>query len=181
MSSVRVRMFRQGLGDCFLLTFPGTDRPFHMLIDCGVLLGTADAKARMRTVAQHILDATGGTLDVLVVTHEHWDHLSGFEQARDLLGPETLTVHAVWLAWTDKPGDPTATALRERRTRAVQRIVGAATRLAGVSELGARRTAERLEHLLEFWGGLGVAGKRGTHAALEWVRSRTAPKEPVYL
>lgn len=181
MSSVRVRMFRQGLGDCFLLTFPGEDRPFHMLIDCGVLLGTADAKARMRTVAQHILDATGGTLDVLVVTHEHWDHLSGFEQARDLLGPDHLTVREVWLGWTDKPDDPTAMALRERRGRAVQRIVGAANRLAGVSDFGARRTAERLDHLLEFWGGLAVAGKRGTHAALEWVRGRTAPKDPVYL
>jgi beta-lactamase superfamily II metal-dependent hydrolase len=181
MSAVRVRMFRQGLGDCFLLTFPGTERPVHMLIDCGVLLGTGDAKVRMQTIAQHILDATGGTLDVLVVTHEHWDHLSGFEQARDLLGPEKLTIGEVWLGWTDKPGDPIAATLQERRTRALKRVVGAANKLAGVAEFGARRTAERLENLLEFWGGLGVAGQRGTHAALEWVRNRTAPRTPQYL
>lgn len=181
MNSVRVRMFRQGMGDCFLLTFPGKDRPVHMLIDCGVLLGTGDAKARMKKIAQHILDATGGMLDVLVVTHEHWDHLSGFEQARDLLGPEKLKIDEVWLGWTDKPGDPTATALRERRTRALKRIVGAANRLAGATDFGARRTAERLENLLEFWGGLSVAGKRGTHATLEWVRGRTTPKNPQYL
>jgi hypothetical protein len=181
MSSVRVRMFRQGLGDCFLLTFPGKSRPVHMLIDCGVLLGTADAKVKMQKVAQHILDATGGRLDVLVITHEHWDHVSGLEQARDLLGPEKLQVDEVWLGWTDKLDDPTATALRERRARALKRVVSAANRLSGVTELGARRTSERLENLLEFWGGLGVAGKRGTHAALEWVRARTAPKEPEYL
>src|SRR4051812_31677621 len=138
MSSVRIRMFRQGLGDCFLLTFPREGRPFHMLIDCGVLLGTSDAKTRMQTVAQHILDETEGTLDVLVLTHEHWDHLSGFEQARDLLGPEKLKVGEVWLGWTEKPDDPVATALRERRARTVQRVVSAANRLAGVTEAGAQ-------------------------------------------
>lgn len=30
-----VRMYRQGLGDCFLLTFPGEPKPFNLLIDCG--------------------------------------------------------------------------------------------------------------------------------------------------
>jgi hypothetical protein len=168
MSSVRVRMFRQGLGDCFLLTFPGRSRPVHMLIDCGVLLGTADARTKMTQAAQHILDATDGILDVLVVTHEHWDHVSGFEQARDLLGPDKLAIGEVWLAWTEKPGDAVATALRERKTRALKRLVGAAHRLDGARSLGARRTAERLGNLL-------------THAALGWVQGRTAPKEPQYL
>ena len=37
-------MYRQGLGDCFLLAFAtGGRRPFYVLIDCGVLLGTPDA------------------------------------------------------------------------------------------------------------------------------------------
>jgi hypothetical protein len=34
---VRVRMFRQGLGDCFLLTFDVDGNKRHMLIDCGTL------------------------------------------------------------------------------------------------------------------------------------------------
>jgi hypothetical protein len=176
-----VRMYRQGLGDCFLLTFPGQSRPVHMLIDCGVLLGTSDAKTKMKQTAQHILDATDGLLDVLVVTHEHWDHVSGFEQARELLGPDKLAIGEVWLAWTEKPSDAVATALRERKRRALNRIVNAAHRLDGARPPGARRTSERLGNLLEFFGGLGVAGQRGTHAALEWVQGRTAPKEPEYL
>jgi hypothetical protein len=135
----------------------------------------------MAAVAQHILDATAGVIDVLVVTHEHWDHVSGFEQARDLLGPDKLTIGEVWLAWTEKPGDAVATALRERKTRALKRIVGAAHRLTGARSLGARRTAARINNLLEFFGGFGVAGTRGTHPALEWVQGRTAPKEPNYL
>ena len=36
-AAVRVRMYRHGLGDCFLLSFPND---FKILIDCGVILGT---------------------------------------------------------------------------------------------------------------------------------------------
>src|SRR4051812_15300212 len=81
---VRVRMYRQGLGDCFLLIFPGNRKPFHMLIDCGVLLGTQDQEAKMQKVAGDIATTCGGHLDLLVATHEHWDHLSGFIQAQDI-------------------------------------------------------------------------------------------------
>jgi glyoxylase-like metal-dependent hydrolase (beta-lactamase superfamily II) len=75
MASARIRMFRQGLGDSFLLTFPGDAGEVHVLIDFGVLLGTPGAKARMQAVAKHIVTATGGKLDYLVATHEHWDHV----------------------------------------------------------------------------------------------------------
>lgn len=35
---VRIRMYRHGLGDCFLITFPGKKATtFNMLIDCGAL------------------------------------------------------------------------------------------------------------------------------------------------
>ena len=52
-SGVTVRMYRQGLGDCFLLAFPtaGGGRPYYLLIDCGVLQGTPDATATMKEVA----------------------------------------------------------------------------------------------------------------------------------
>ena len=48
---VRIRMYRQGLGDCFLLTIPDGSAQAHVLIDCGVLKGTADAETRMKKVA----------------------------------------------------------------------------------------------------------------------------------
>jgi hypothetical protein len=35
-SSIRVRMYRVGLGDCFLVTFPARNGPAHVLVDCGV-------------------------------------------------------------------------------------------------------------------------------------------------
>src|SRR5262249_8014671 len=35
-ANIRVRMYRVGFGDFFLLTVPGKNRPAHILIDCGV-------------------------------------------------------------------------------------------------------------------------------------------------
>jgi glyoxylase-like metal-dependent hydrolase (beta-lactamase superfamily II) len=77
----RVRMYRHGLGDCFLLTLPRKKKlPFQMLIDCGVPVGNSAAMTRM---IEHIRDtlrngnsASKARLDVVVATHEHKDHLS---------------------------------------------------------------------------------------------------------
>src|SRR6478672_6673863 len=52
---VRVRMYRQGLGDCFLVTLPRQDGgDFHILIDCGVILGTDCAGARLTEVVDDV-------------------------------------------------------------------------------------------------------------------------------
>ena len=60
--SVRVRMYRVGLGDCFLLTFPNKKKQFHMLVDCGVFFQTPNEKQRMRDIVADIKSATGGTI-----------------------------------------------------------------------------------------------------------------------
>jgi hypothetical protein len=181
MSSVRIRMFRQGIGDCFLLTFPGRERESHVLIDCGVLLGTADAQATMRTAAERILEATNGQLDVLVATHEHWDHVSGFVQAQDLFAQDKLKVGEVWLAWTENRDDPQAKELGKRRASAIRRLAAATQQLSGVADLSARRTAEKISAVLEFWGGLAASARGTTRSAMEWVKNRTDPVPPRFL
>src|SRR5215471_10570388 len=111
-SGVTVRMYRQGLGDCFLLAFP-TGQPgqaFYMLIDCGVIFGTPSAASKMQDVATDIVAATGGDIHLLVATHEHWDHLSGFIQAGDVF--QQMRIHNLWLAWTEDPSDELAQKLR---------------------------------------------------------------------
>ena len=43
-----LRMYRQGLGDCFLLAFPGKgSEPVHMLIDCGVHSAQAGGSTKL--------------------------------------------------------------------------------------------------------------------------------------
>ncbi len=170
MKTVRVRMYRQGLGDCFLLSFPRPAGESHVLIDCGVLKGTGDATARIRRVAESILTTTGGRLDALVVTHQHWDHVSGFLQAEDIFN--RLAVGEVWLAWTEDPGDDLASELAHRRRKAVAAVENAVTRLSGLAEASAQHNLASLNGLLAFQGEMGASGPATTAKAIEWVKAR---------
>jgi metallo-beta-lactamase superfamily protein len=165
-------MYRQGLGDCFLLSIPKAEgQACHVLIDCGVLTGTADAARKMRKVAQNIADETNRRLDVLAVTHEHWDHTSGFVQARDIL--QQVQVGEVWVAWTEKPGDALADELASTRANARKAVAAAARRLRAT---GAGRTggsaSEGMEGLLAFFGPFDADGRPTTAQAMDWVKSR---------
>jgi len=166
-------MYRQGLGDCFLLTCSDGNDESHLLIDCGVLKGTGDAEQRMQDVAQSVHDTTNGKLDRLVVTHEHWDHLSGFLQAGTIF--DTFEVGEVWLAWTEDPQDELANELRKRKQKRLNGIVAAAKLADRNDTPAARRTTAQLESLLNFHGDLGLAGTKTTGKALEWVKARQAP------
>jgi hypothetical protein len=174
-SGVKVRMYRQGLGDCFLLAFPsgasGRKAPRFVLIDCGVLLGTPDGGDKVRAVAEHILESTGGRLDLLIATHEHWDHLSGFEQARDVF--DKLKIEQVWVAWTEDLTDPVSRGLRRERQTALRALTSTVTHLRNN---GDDRTADGLAPVLGFFGDLGAAGRpSGIEAAMDYVVARGKP------
>ena len=74
---VKVRMYRQGLGDCFLLSFGKKGSQRHVMIDCGTL-GATTTGNKMKDIVKHLSDSTGKHLDLLIATHEHKDHVSGF-------------------------------------------------------------------------------------------------------
>jgi hypothetical protein len=171
-SGVKVRMYRQGLGDCFLLAFAtGADRPFYMLIDCGVLLGTQNAGDRMRQVAESLRDSTGGRIDVLVATHQHWDHLSGFDQARDVF--DQIAFGEVWVAWTEDPANDLGNRLRARRMAHLRALGGAARSLRAA---GDDDQAGTIEAVLGFFGDPGQDGHPSRiEAALDYVLGRGKP------
>jgi hypothetical protein len=55
LDSVRIRMYRQGLGDCFLVSFTNTaGEQHHMMIDCGVLPFSKGGNQRLDLAAQDI-------------------------------------------------------------------------------------------------------------------------------
>jgi hypothetical protein len=109
-------MYRQGLGDCFLLAFgsKSTGEPRYVLIDCGVHDRETDGSKRLRQVMEHLVAATGGKLQVVVATHEHADHLSGFVQKGSPFLEGRIEIEELWVAWTEKIGDRQADRLRER-------------------------------------------------------------------
>src|SRR6516165_703301 len=158
---VKVRMYRQGLGDCFLVTLPRKNgEPYYLMIDCGVVLGTSDAASKMKMVVNSIVETTGGHLDLLVITHEHWDHLSGFVQAKDLF--TKLKIDKVWFAWTEDPDDELARKLRSERQALRLALTSASARL----RLGGSEESV-LDGLMEFFG---AAGQGTTGEALNIVK-----------
>ncbi len=162
-----IRMYRQGIGDCFVVFLPQNDGTFFkMMIDCGVLMGTPDAQDVMRSIVRDIIAASDGEIDVLVVTHEHWDHVSGFAQAHDLFAPPNtkprrrgrkLHVKSVWLAWTEDPHDPDAQILQQGLKALLQKVnqIGMALESPALG-LGSSPDGQRLieahRNVLAFFG-----------------------------
>ncbi len=155
---VRVRMFRQGLGDCHLISFFTRDNtPFHMLIDCGTL-GATTTGVKIADVVAHIARETGEHLHLLIATHEHHDHLSGFNSARAAF--DRFQVDQVWVAWTEDPADPLAQDLAEHADDLLNTLRLAADALdANSARLRTERKALRelgaeIRDLLSFSGEL---------------------------
>ena len=143
---VRVRMYRPGLGDCFLVSFLREEKSQHVLIDCGVLQGTPDGEEIMRKIVRSIRRTTKKKLDLLIPTHEHWDHLSGFVQAQDLF--DGMQIDKIWLAWTEDPADQLAGELREEHALMLQSLKTALARMP--EDMGIARRG--LFGLLNFFG-----------------------------
>lgn len=119
---ISVRMYNNILGDCFLIRIPaGPNRDVKILIDCGALQGMPSATEIMNEIATDIAKTTGSQLDILVITHEHWDHLSGFYQAADIF--KTFAIDELWLAWTEDDKDADAVRIRNRRQKALQLLL----------------------------------------------------------
>lgn len=147
---VRIRMYRQGLGDCFLLTFFGAEKPRQVLIDCGVFGDAPGAQKKMQAVAADIARETDSRLDALVVSHEHWDHVGGFSLAQELFDP--MKIGEIWLAWTENPNHPAALAMKRYQRLKLQ---AASLALARLSQGGDRRQlacGEEIAGLLGFFG-----------------------------
>ncbi|WP_435609344.1 MBL fold metallo-hydrolase [Pseudomonas knackmussii] len=112
--NITVRMYRGILGDCFLLRHDEDGQARHILIDCGVLQGVQGARERMKAIVEDIHALTQGELDLVVVTHEHHDHLSGFSYEKARFFGQDFDIHELWLAWTEDPNDALAVSLHQR-------------------------------------------------------------------
>lgn len=133
-----VRMYRIGHGDCFLLGFDGDEpgKPVYVLIDCGYKPGSPGkltTPTKVADVATNIMDATGGAVDVAVITHEHQDHCNGITEEN--FGG--LKIGELWLAWTENPKDDLANRLRARFKDQLLGLLGANQKLAASLGVGA--------------------------------------------
>lgn len=121
IDSIKVKMFRHGFGDCFLLRFyHKTLLKYKILIDCGLKLHDKVEGVSMKDIVDQIKEDTFieknnkkiPHLDALVITHEHWDHVSGFKPEDKLF--EGFQIDNLWLGWTEDPTDEVAKQINKR-------------------------------------------------------------------
>ena len=153
-ATLTIRMYRVSVGDCFLVTFrQGDAAPFRMLIDCGIHQSKSGGSDIIRRAVQDIVEETGGILDLLVVTHEHADHISGFRLARRHFLTDAqdkkLDVRETWFAWTEDDRDPFARDLIRKRRRAVRALTRANARMRMLGLAGADNPLEGLLGFME--------------------------------
>ena len=179
---VRVRMYRQGLGDCFLITFDVGGDEKHMLIDCGTL-GATTTGVKLAKVAEDIRTTTGGPngrLDLLVATHEHLDHVSGFRSQDDVF--KKMKIDRVWLAWTEDPIDPLAQKIVKYKNDLGAALKQAAAALQSPSaSKKAKDAGAAIDSILGFFDDdgapLGASKFSPTvDQAMDWIRKGTTAK-----
>lgn len=128
---VVVRMYHVGFGDAFLIRVPTAERTAKILVDCGVHQSGTIAGRPISTVARRIVedareDDGVARIDLVVATHRHQDHVSGFRDG-DLWSE--VEVKEVWMPWTEDPIDPRAREIRERQSAVARRLCAALTAL----------------------------------------------------
>lgn len=126
-----VRTYKVGCGDCIFVRIPDTDRPYHVLIDCGNFFGdkSKELKQALDDVETLLNDqdvvpeSQRGHLDLLVATHQHWDHVKGFESALETF--KRIKVDRIWLSIGMKEDHPHAhqlRALQDQVERTIERF-----------------------------------------------------------
>jgi hypothetical protein len=104
--------FNVGFGDCYLLRFTYDNTHKHVLIDFGSTEKPEAAKPKhMVEVAKKIAELCGPDgLDILVATHRHKDHISGFTTSTNGKGSgdiiAALKPRLVLQPWTEDPDIP---------------------------------------------------------------------------
>jgi beta-lactamase superfamily II metal-dependent hydrolase len=168
----RIRVYRHGLGDCILVRLSRQTEPdFKILIDCGVAVAMQNSAAIMTKVVEDVVRTTGGKIDVLAVTHEHWDHVSGFAQAEEAF--KKLEVGEVWVAWTEDPDDDLAKSLRKDHARALA-VLDTSVRAMTLAGQGDRASA--IKNILGLAGAAGEKTAAAFDKAKAMGRQRAKPR-----
>ena len=169
-NQLSVRMYRIGFGDFFLITVPTKTGPHHILIDCGVHKG--DIKS-MGACVDDLATTTKKKLALVIATHYHSDHLSGFASNFD-----KFAEFEVGMVWLPNRLDPS----QEEAMKFKAQIRSLANQLQ--MRLGARNDDDAIQALFKVEDALGiqlgVGDREGTNEkALRLLTTGFKNKPPV--
>ncbi len=146
---VAIRMYRMGTGDCFTIKFmKGRTVSYKLMIDCGCWQGDRD---HVEPFVAELKRDVKDKVDALVVTHEHKDHVYGFESCKDLFARDQFEAKQIWMAWTEEDGNTPVEnwktdygQKRKALARAADKLKAAAESPEFADQLGAHREPEKL-------------------------------------
>ena len=102
---VRVRAYNVRFGDCILVSFKNGTADKHILIDFGNAPGGVRGDGGLNDVfapvAQDLASVTGKRIDLLIMSHEHLDHMEGFYSQRTVF--DQFDVGEVWMSAMSAP------------------------------------------------------------------------------
>jgi hypothetical protein len=162
-------MYRIGFGDFFLLTVPTKPEAQHILIDCGVHAGNIGT---MDECVKDLAKETKGKLALVIATHYHADHLSGFASNFDDFAQ--FEVGAVWITNRLDPANEDASKFHLQVKSLAHQLrlgLGAREDLAGV------QAVFKMENAL----GIQLGAKEGSNEkALRLLTEGFKNKPPVF-
>lgn len=193
---VVVRMYRGVLGDCFLITLWQGGQARVAMIDCGVLQNVQPGPVMVERLPREVVEAVGaealakvegtkdavrsieadilayladkgGKLDLLVITHDHYDHVAGFTLPDDeniFLQP-SFGIDRLWLSWVENPADLQSQRLAARFAKSKEAVALAAE----VGRHAVGPLSDALEQVQALAGFIGPV----VHSALPAVTSKT--------
>ncbi|HLI96115.1 MAG TPA: hypothetical protein VKT72_08520 [Candidatus Baltobacteraceae bacterium] len=167
---IHIRMYRVGFGDFFLLSFPApSGPPLYVLVDCGVhavdLNSLDDAVADMAKL-------TSGQLALVIMTHRHADHISGFGRcAKAFAG---FNVERVWMSWFEDPKNAAAASYQSTLTAVATNLQAAFALRADAPDSDYVRMVQNATGELSAAG-----GPTGNQAALNVLRGGFKNRPPI--
>ena len=92
-TAIRIRMYRPGFGDCFLIRFLSQEGQRHVLIDFGAHMH-GDIGI-MDEIMDDIESETGTKLESVIATHAHRDHIGGSAVFKNAKGMRIVATEGV--------------------------------------------------------------------------------------
>ena len=146
-----IRMYRMGTGDCFAIKlFAGTDVTCRILVDAGCWSGSKDHLQKYIKDLKTYLD---NFADILIVTHEHKDHVHAFDVCEELFTDDQFNVDEIWMGWTEND--------RVKKVKDWKEDYGEKKKALGIASLKLAETMESAAYKKQFEGSKDAAKMLG--------------------